>query len=136
MSIYLKKKNIFSLYLVKYIRQYLFSLVFPGLVPYQIISFLGVPIVAQWKRIWLVSTRAQVRSLAWISGLRIWHCCELRYRWQRWLGLALLWLWGRLAAVAPIWPLAWELPYAAGASLKRKNNNNNNVSCFYIFLPS
>ena len=31
-----------------------------------------------------------------------------------------LWLWHRLAAVAPIQPLAWELPYATGAALKRK----------------
>ena len=34
--------------------------------------------------------------------------------------LSLLWLWHRLAAAAPIGPLAWELPYAAGAALKRK----------------
>ena len=32
---------------------------------------------------------------------------------------ALLWLWHRLVAVVPIWPLHWELPYAAGATLKR-----------------
>ena len=32
----------------------------------------------------------------------------------------LLWLWCRLAATAPIWPLAWEPPYAAVAALKRK----------------
>ena len=32
----------------------------------------------------------------------------------------LLWLWCRLAAAALILPLAWELPYAAGAALKRK----------------
>ena len=31
----------------------------------------------------------------------------------------LLWLWYRLAAAALIWPLAWELPYATGAALKR-----------------
>ena len=31
---------------------------------------------------------------------------------------ALLWLWGRPAAVAPIRPLAWEPPYAAGVALK------------------
>ena len=29
---------------------------------------------------------------------------------------ALLWLWHRLAATAPIGPLAWEPPYAAGAA--------------------
>ena len=32
--------------------------------------------------------------------------------------LALLWLWYRPAAVAPIPPLAWELPYAAAVALK------------------
>ena len=30
--------------------------------------------------------------------------------------LALLWLWHRPVATAPIRPLAWELPYAAGAA--------------------
>ena len=30
----------------------------------------------------------------------------------------------RLAAVAPILPLAWELPYATGVALKSKNNKN------------
>ena len=28
----------------------------------------------------------------------------------------LLWLWRRLAATAPIRPIAWEPPYAAGAA--------------------
>ena len=32
---------------------------------------------------------------------------------------AWLWLWQRLAATAPIRPLAWEPPYAAGAALKK-----------------
>ena len=35
-------------------------------------------------------------------------------------GLALLWLWCRLAAVAPIRPLAWEPPHASGVALKKK----------------
>ena len=30
--------------------------------------------------------------------------------------LVLLWLWRRLVATAPIGPLAWEPPYAAGAA--------------------
>ena len=29
---------------------------------------------------------------------------------------ALMWLWRRLAATAPIRPLAWKPPYAAGAA--------------------
>ena len=34
--------------------------------------------------------------------------------------LALLWLWHRPAAVAPIQPLAWGPPYAKGVALKKK----------------
>ena len=44
-----------------------------------------------------------------------------RHKWD----LALLWLWGRPAAIAPIPPLAWELPHATGRALKSKNNNND-----------
>ena len=36
----------------------------------------------------------------------------------------LVWLWHRLAAVALIQPLAWEPPYATGATLKNKQKNN------------
>ena len=39
---------------------------------------------------------------------------------RRGLDLALLCLWHRPAAVAPIKPLAWEPPYAMNAALKRK----------------
>ena len=42
----------------------------------------------------------------------------------------LLWLWYRLAAVAPIQPLAWEPPYAMGTALKRqkqKQKQNNTI---------
>ena len=35
------------------------------------------------------------------------------------LDLALLWLWCRPVATDPIWPLAWELPYASAVLLKR-----------------
>ena len=39
------------------------------------------------------------------------------------LGVALLWLWRRPAAVAPIRPLAWEPPYAVGGALKIQKQN-------------
>ena len=32
----------------------------------------------------------------------------------------MLWLWCRTVATAPIQPLAWEIPYAAGVALKSK----------------
>ena len=38
---------------------------------------------------------------------------------------ALLWLWCRPAAAAPIRPLAWELPRVAGAALKKKQNKKH-----------
>ena len=39
--------------------------------------------------------------------------------------LAVLWLLCRSAAAAPIGPLAWELPCAAGAALKKKKKKIN-----------
>ena len=39
----------------------------------------GVPVMAQRKRIRLGTMRLQVQSLTSLSGLRIWHCCELWY---------------------------------------------------------
>ena len=38
---------------------------------------------------------------------------------RRSLDLALLWLWHRPVATAPIRPLAWEPPYATGKALKK-----------------
>ena len=35
---------------------------------------------------------------------------------------ALLWLWCRPAAVAPVRPLAWEPPFAMGVALKRQKD--------------
>ena len=39
------------------------------------------------------------------------------------MDLALLWLRCRPAAVSPIGPLDWELPYAVGVALKSKKIN-------------
>ena len=38
---------------------------------------------------------------------------------------ALLCLWSRPVATAPIRPLAWEPPYAAGAALEKTNKQTN-----------
>ena len=59
----------------------------------------SVPALAQW-----------VKDLAVSCGV---GC-------RRGSDLALLWLWCRLAATAPIRPLVWELPYAEGVALKRQ----------------
>ena len=57
--------------------------------------------------------RMWVHSLALLSGLRIWLClsCGMGHRWSS--DPAVLWLWHRPVATAPIRPLAWEPPYAA-----------------------
>ena len=85
--------------------------------------------------------------------IRLW--CRL----QTWLGLVLLWLWGRLvscgvgcrrgsglvwlwlwgrpAAVAPIWLLAWELPYAVALKSLKENRNGQAVfqsECLFYTL--
>ena len=64
--------------------------------------------------------RMQVQSLASVSELRIWHCSELWCRWQTQLGSQVAVAVCKLAAVAPIQPLAWEPPCAAGTALKSK----------------
>ena len=44
--------------------------------------------------------------------------CDVGHRHG--LDPALLWLWHRPAAAAPIGPLAWEPPYAVSVALKRQ----------------
>ena len=43
--------------------------------------------------------------------------CGIGHRFSS--DLALLWLWHRLEAAAPVQPLAWELPYAKSTALKK-----------------
>ena len=57
--------------------------------------------------------------------------CGVGYRCG--LDPALLWLWHRPAATAPIRPLAWEPPHAAGAVLekaKKKKRRLEGVSVY------
>ena len=70
-----------------------------------------VPIVAQWVKNLTSIHEDTVQSLA--------PSCGVSHGYG--LDPALLWLGHRLAAVAPIRHLVWEIPYAAGAALKSKN---------------
>ena len=51
---------------------------------------------------------------------------------------ALLWLWRRPAATAPIQPLAWEPPCATGAALektkKKQQKKKNRAPSYRIFM--
>ena len=77
----------------------------------------------------LASMRIQIQSLALLSGLK---------------DLVLQWLWCRLAAAAPIWALARELPYAPPVALKKQNKQTKNpeivnysqwYACYLQSLP-
>ena len=78
----------------------------------------GFPLCHSKKQIWLVSMRMRVGSLALLSGSGLQCCHGVGCRLAS--DPALLWLWCRLVAAAPVWPLAWELPCAVSATLKRK----------------
>ena len=69
--------------------------------------------MAQW-----LTNRLRVQALALLRGLRIRRCgaenCGGGCR--RGSDSALLWLWRRRAAAAPVRPPAWEPPHAAGAA--------------------
>ena len=48
--------------------------------------------------------------------------------------LALLWLWRRPAAVAPIRPLVWELPYATSVAQKSQGKKKKKDTLFFHIL--
>ena len=68
----------------------------------------------------IVSIRMWVQSLALLIGLRSWVATSYSVGHRCSSDLALLWLWPRPTAEALIWPLAWELPYIAGAKGQKK----------------
>ena len=76
-------------------------------------------------RTWLVSMRIQVWSLASLSRLRIQGCCRLQCRSQTWLRSGVTVAMAQASAAAPIRPLAWELPCAAGAAFKTTQNKKH-----------
>ena len=56
----------------------------------------------------------------WLTNLRNHEVVGSIPALAQWVNdLALLWLWHRLVATAPIGPLAWEPPHAAGAALEK-----------------
>ena len=67
--------------------------------------------------------RLWLRSLALLSGLTIQHCRELWCRLQMQLGSHV----AVSLATAPIRPLAWEPPYAAGAAQEMAKRQKNEI---------
>ena len=64
--------------------------------------------------------RMLVWSLASLSRLKIWCCCEL---------------WCRPAAVALIRPLAWEPPYAVAAALEKAKRQKKKKASYSVAGP-
>ena len=56
--------------------------------------------------------------IQWVKGSSVAASCSVGGRCSS--DLVLQWLWCRLAAAAPIPPLAWELPCAARVAIKSK----------------
>ena len=83
-------------------------------------EMLEFPIVTQRVKNLARPMRMRVRSLTWLSGLRIQCCCELQLRWPIGSDVALLCPWYRPAAAAQVLPLTWEHPYALGIAQKKK----------------
>ena len=94
----------------------------------------GVPVMVQWLTNPTRSHEVAVRSLPLLSGLRIWRCHELWCRSQMRLDPALLWLWHRPVATAPIRPLAWEPPYASGAAQEKAKRQKKNAHLSFCWL--
>ena len=75
-----------------------------------------IPGLAQW-----VKDMALPWAVVWVTDTARIPCCYL-------------WLFCRPAATAPIGSLAWELPYAMGAALKRQRKTKKKVNRMYVHL--
>ena len=82
----------------------------------------GVSVVAQW----LMNPTRNHEVAGSVPALAQWvnDALSCGVGCRRGSDTALLWLWRRPAATAPIRPLAWEPPYAVGAALEKTKRQN------------
>ena len=91
------------------------------------------PLVAQWLTIWTRIYEDAGRSLASFSGLGIQRCCDRGVGCRCSSDPELLWLWCRLAAIAPIPQPGTPICHRFGPK-KQKNKNKQTYIyiCIYI----
>ena len=82
--------------------------------------------MAQWKQIWLGTTRLWVPSLALPSGLRIGIAVSCGVGRRCGLDLALLWLWGRPTTTAPIQTPSLGTSICHGCSPEKRPKKKKN----------
>ena len=84
------------------------------------------------------SIQEDAGSVSGLSGfLRIWLAMSYGVGCRHGSDPALLWLWCRLTAAAPIQRLAWELPHATGSVLqskKTKTKKYHHTVSLWFFL--
>ena len=105
----------------------------PSPLPLKKSNVLEFPLWLSGLRTRLVSMRMWVRSLASVTGLRIQRCLELWCRLQTQLGFRIAVVVCRPAAAAP---LAWKLPYATGAAVKKKQKTKKRSNALNASLCS
>ena len=91
----------------------------------------GVPVVAQWKQIQLVSLvsmKMQVSSLALLNGLGILCCHELWCKSQTWFRSCIAVAVEYAGATARIQTLAWEPQHTTCSSKKKKKKKKNDAA--------
>ena len=67
----------------------------------------------------------------WVKGSGVAVSCGVGRR--RGLDPMLLWLWRSPVATAPIRPLAWEPPYAAGAALEKAKRKKKKLGKLFMY---
>ena len=89
--------------------------------------------VAQWVKnqtlfLWGRGFNPWSHAVGYGSGIATSCCVSHRCN----LDPMLLWLRCRPAATAPIWNLAWEIPYAVGVAIKTNKQSKNGCYCATI----